>query len=83
MGWSMPDEREKFSLDDMQAVFDIDRVSLGGPIFDVEKLKWLNGLWLRENFDSEQLKERLAWLWNDATLDKILPQAQGSHGSAL
>ena len=78
MGWSMPDEREKFSLDDMQAAFDIDRVSLGGPIFDVEKLKWLNGLWLRENFDTEQLKERLkAWLWNDATLDKILPHAQG------
>ena len=78
MGWSMPDEREKFSLDDMQAAFDIDRVSLGGPIFDVEKLKWLNGLWLRENFDTEQLKDRLkAWLWNDATLDKILPHAQG------
>ena len=78
MGWSMPDHREKFSLDDMQAAFDIDRVSLGGPIFDVEKLKWLNGLWLRENFDAEQLKERLkAWLWNDATLDKILPHAQG------
>ena len=78
MGWSMPDEREKFSLDDMQAAFDIDRVSLGGPIFDVEKLKWLNGLWLRENLDAEQLKERLkTWLWNDATLDKILPHAQG------
>ena len=78
MGWSMPDEREKFSLDDMQAAFDIDRVSLGGPIFAVEKLKWLNGLWLRENFDNEQLKERLkAWLWNDVTLDKILPHAQG------
>ena len=78
MGWSMPDDREKFSLRDMQAVFDIDRVSLGGPIFDVEKLKWLNALWLRENFDREQVKKRLkAWLWNDETLDKILPLAQG------
>lgn len=78
MGWSMPDEREKFSLADMQNAFDIDRVSLGGPIFDVEKLKWLNGLWLRENFDTAQLKERLkAWFWNDETLEKILPHAQG------
>ena len=78
MGWSMPDEREKFSLADMQEAFDIDRVSLGGPIFDVEKLKWLNGLWLRENFDATQLKERLkAWLWNDETLEKIVPHAQG------
>ena len=78
MGWSMPDEREKFSLADMQEAFDIDRVSLGGPIFDLEKLKWLNGLWLRENFDTAQLKERLKeWLWNDETLEKILPHAQG------
>jgi glutamyl-tRNA synthetase len=78
MGWSMPDEREKFSLDEMQQVFDIDRVSLGGPIFDVEKLKWLNGLWLREDFDLGQLKDRLkSWLWNDDTLEKLLPHAQG------
>ena len=78
MGWSMPDEREKFSLADMQEAFDIDRVSLGGPIFDLEKLKWLNGLWLRENFDTAQLKERLKeWLWNDETLEKIVPHAQG------
>ena len=42
MGWSMPNEEEKFTLDEMQAAFDISRVSLGGPVFDVEKLKWLN-----------------------------------------
>jgi len=48
MGWSMPDEREQFSRDDMFANFDIQRVSLGGPVFDVEKLRWLNSLWLRD-----------------------------------
>ncbi len=36
MGWSMPDEREVFTLQDMMDNFDIQRVSLGGPIFDVE-----------------------------------------------
>jgi glutamyl-tRNA synthetase len=78
MGWSMPDEQEKFSLAEMQAAFDIDRVSLGGPIFDVEKLKWLNGLWMRESLDIDALAERLKqWLWNDQTLEKILPHAQG------
>ena len=78
MRWSMPDEQEKFSLAEMQAAFDIDRVSLGGPIFDVEKLKWLNGLWMRESLDIDALAERLKqWLWNDQTLEKILPHAQG------
>lgn len=78
MGWSMPDEREKFSLSEMEAVFDIQRVSLGGPIFDVEKLRWLNGVWIRESLDLEALAERLqAWALNKAMLMKVLPHAQG------
>jgi len=77
MGWSMPDEREKFTLEEMQAHFDLNRVSLGGPIFDVEKLNWLNGLWIRENLNSEQLAERLhQWAFNKEKLLKVLPHAQ-------
>ena len=34
MGWSMPDEREKFTLNEMIENFDMKRVSLGGPVFD-------------------------------------------------
>lgn len=77
MGWSMPDEREKFTLAEMQAHFDLHRVSLGGPIFDVEKLSWLNSLWIRENLTIEQLAERLQhWTFNKETLLKVLPHAQ-------
>ncbi len=65
MGWSMPDESEKFSLAQMQDAFDIQRVSLGGPIFDVEKLRWLNGMWIREDLSEEQLAQRLVeWAYN-------------------
>lgn len=77
MGWSMPDEREKFTLDEMLQEFDLQRVSLGGPIFDLEKLRWLNGVWLRENLTIEQLADRLhAWAYNRDYLLKILPLAQ-------
>jgi glutamyl-tRNA synthetase len=77
MGWSMPDEREKFSLQDMQAHFDIQRVSLGGPIFDLEKLRWLNGMWIREDLDEAQLAQRLIdWAYNRENLLKVLPHAQ-------
>ncbi|MCB1698318.1 MAG: glutamate--tRNA ligase [Halioglobus sp.] len=77
MGWSMPDEREKFSLFEMMSQFDIQRVSLGGPIFDVDKLKWLNGMWIRENLDEAQLAQRLVdWAYNEANLMKVLPHAQ-------
>ena len=77
MGWSMPDEREKFSLQEMQDNFDIQRVSLGGPIFDVEKLSWLNGLWIREDLDQQALAQRLVeWAYNGDNLMKVLPHAQ-------
>jgi glutamyl-tRNA synthetase len=78
MGWSMPDEREKFTLTEMEQAFDIQRVSLGGPIFDVEKLRWLNGVWMREECTLENLAKRLHdWALNDDMLHKILPHAQG------
>ena len=77
MGWSMPDEREKFSLSEMQAEFDINRVSLGGPIFDLEKLNWLNGLWIRESLSTEELANRIIeWGLNRENLMKVLPHVQ-------
>ncbi|MCR9103952.1 MAG: glutamate--tRNA ligase [Gammaproteobacteria bacterium] len=77
MGWSMPDEREKFSLAQMLEHFDIQRVSLGGPIFDVDKLKWLNGLWIREDLNEQELADRLqAWALNRENLMAVLPHAQ-------
>ena len=77
MGWSMPDEREKFSLAEMIEHFDINRVSLGGPIFDVEKLSWLNGQWLRE-LPVEEFAERVQkWAFNPEYLMQIAPHVQG------
>ena len=74
MGWSMPDGREKFSLADMLADFDIQRMSLGGPIFDSDKLSWLNGLWIREELSDEQLADRLQdWALNRENLLALLP----------
>jgi glutamyl-tRNA synthetase len=74
MGWSMPDEREKFSLDEMIENFDIQRVSLGGPVFDVEKLSWLNGLWIRENLNPQEFAQKFQeWALNPEYLMQILP----------
>ena len=45
--------------------FDMKRVSLGGPIFDIDKLNWLNGLWIRENLTDEELMARFFdWKFN-------------------
>ncbi|WP_122861328.1 glutamate--tRNA ligase, partial [Pseudomonas viridiflava] len=77
MGWSMPDEREKFSLQEMVEHFDLSRVSLGGPIFDIEKLSWLNGQWLRE-LPVEEFAARVQnWALNPEYMMKIAPHVQG------
>src|SRR5919199_1351565 len=54
-GWSMPDGREIFSFDDVVANFDVERFSPVGPIFDVEKLDWLNGKYIEALSDDELL----------------------------
>lgn len=72
MGYSMPDDAEKFTLDEMINSFDITRVSLGGPIFDIEKLYWLNSEWLRA-LTPEQLKNKILEWANDS--DKLTAMA--------
>lgn len=74
MGWSMPTGEEKFTLQEMLNNFDISRVSLGGPIFDIEKLNWLNGLWIREDLDDVELAVKLkTWLLNQQRLMDVIP----------
>ncbi len=78
MGWSMPDEREKFSLQEMIEDFDIQRVSLGGPIFDVEKLSWLNGTWIRESLSDEAFAERVSkWALNREAMMPLVEHVKG------
>ena len=74
LGWSMPGGEERFSLADMIDQFDINRISLGSPVFDVTKLKWLNGRWLREVLDEDSFAARLGdWAYNHAKLMDIIP----------
>lgn len=76
MGWSMPDEREKFTLSEMIAHFDINRVSLGGPIFDVEKLSWLNSQWLKELTLDQFMGAFQHWAINSDYLRPVAAQIQ-------
>jgi glutamyl-tRNA synthetase len=76
MAYTLPDQREIFSISDMSETFEPSRISLGGPIFDVSKLKWLNGRYLREKLSVNDLLSRLSeWKFNDEFLGKVLPLA--------
>ena len=76
MGYSTPDDKEVFSLDEFVQSFDIKRVSLGGPVFDIEKLYWLNGEYLR-SLSPDALKHKiLAWAFDDDKLTAIAKAIQ-------
>lgn len=48
LGWSHPQGKEIFSLDEFVEVFDLSRVRRAGPVFDAQKLDWINGMYLRK-----------------------------------
>ncbi|MFV0458229.1 MAG: glutamate--tRNA ligase [Actinomycetales bacterium] len=48
VGYSMPDLREKFTFDELSESFDWSRVSEAGGVFDLAKLTWLNGEYIRD-----------------------------------
>ncbi len=73
MAYSMPDGREIFSVSDMVQSFEVQRVHLGGPIFDLDKLKWVNQQHIAA-LEAEELLERLKqWRFNDAYLRRLVP----------
>ncbi|MDP6438593.1 MAG: glutamate--tRNA ligase, partial [Candidatus Brocadiia bacterium] len=58
MGWSLGDDREVFSVAEMIEGFSWDRVKSSGPVFDIQKLDWLNGEYIRA-MGLEELLERI------------------------
>jgi len=76
MGYSLGDDREKFTLEELLEAFDIDRVSLGEPVFDVEKLNWLNGLYIRDLDVNELAGRILAHQFDSGYIARIAPLIQ-------
>ncbi len=53
LGWSPEENREIYSLDELVEVFDYHHLSKSPAVFDVTKLKWMNGEYLKAmDFDS-------------------------------
>jgi glutamyl-tRNA synthetase len=78
MGWSYGDDIEKFTLEQMVERFDLTpgSLSLTGPVFDLEKLAWLNGLYMRELSDEELVDRLLSWGLGRDHLLKLAPLAR-------
>lgn len=52
LGWSPAEEREIFSLEELVQAFDYHRISKSPAVFDMTKLRWMNGEYIK-NMDDE------------------------------
>ncbi len=48
LGWSPGDEREFFTMSELEEVFDIKGISKSPSTLDYDKLKWMNGEYIRK-----------------------------------
>ena len=56
LGWSPETDQEIYSLDELIKAFNISRISKSPAIFDINKLTWMNGVYLR-NMSVEEFYE--------------------------
>ncbi len=62
LGWSYDDAREYFTRDELIKYFSLERVKKSGAVFDVEKLTWMNGTYIRELSRAELFEKCRPWL---------------------
>jgi glutamyl-tRNA synthetase len=70
-------EDEVMSLTAMVKRFEVEHVPIGGPVFDVAKLDWLNARYIRERLDPASFVERVEqWAITPQRLQRIAELAQ-------
>ena len=56
LGWSPSEDKEIYTLEELCKAFDVKHIGTTGAIFDIEKLTWMNGVYLR-NMDMDKYYE--------------------------
>ncbi len=73
LGWSHPQEKEFFSLDEMIDLFEFRDFNPSSAYFDVTKLDWINGEYIRRMSDSELEKKLDEYLVDHPARGKLKP----------
>lgn len=77
MGYSMPEDKEIYSLQELIQAFDPKRIGTSGAVFDINKLKWLNQHYIIHELKEDDLITRVnEWMFNEKTL---VPLAKLAH----
>lgn len=78
MAWAFPGGKEIFTTEEMIKEFKLEDIQTTAPVFNLEKLRWMNGEYLRQKSNKE-LKKLIYRYVNtsiqkdESLMDKILP----------
>lgn len=79
MGWSHPQQKEIFDLQEFIQVFDLKDVKTVGPAFDPVKLEWMNGEYIRKS-KVQSLKSKVyefyGGKYSEEVIEKTIPLIQ-------
>ena len=68
---------ELLTMDELAEKFDPENLSKAGAVFDIQKLDWLNGRWIREKLSEEEFQQRvLTWAMENSRLQEGLKLSQ-------
>ncbi|MCF7832184.1 MAG: glutamate--tRNA ligase [Candidatus Marinimicrobia bacterium] len=76
MGWNPGGKSEIYTMDELIKAFDINKITKAGAVFDVQKLDWMNGQYIKNMEVERYLNEARKWLGdlevNEDKLDTAL-----------
>ncbi len=73
LGWTPPTGKEILTLEEMVKVFDLKDVHVSPAVFDITKLTWMNGEYIRKLSDEELTKKLQDFLVDHPAKEKIGP----------
>jgi glutamyl-tRNA synthetase len=65
LGWNRGDDQELFTLEDLIKDFSLERVNKSGAVFNIEKLNWMNGMYIRKLPETMYLEFALESMKNE------------------
>ena len=70
LGWSLDDKTDVISRSDLVESFSLERVGKGAAVFDLDRLQWMNGVYIRALDDGDLAERMLPYLGSDGDVDR-------------
>ena len=71
LGWNDGTEQEIYSLKELENLFSLERVAKAGAVFDIKRLDWVNGQYIKNMSDKELAEKTLKLLEKENIIKKI------------